>query len=201
MMDPNRSMLSSLTTRYVPNCNKNCVISYVISIAPKYYSKFWERKMKIKSRWNWVVGSVWVWISTAWSTCEGGRLCWCLPRGGGFWQTTFTSSVSVVLGKSRCHVTWFSSTCIFFFLSKSTCNYWPCKNKIKRNYVIYQTLQNYGSKKEKWKPYGTLMNFFQKIHSFFLLKKKKKKSNIFSRKIRSTLLSAWSLTMHPCSVK
>ena len=95
----------------------------------------------------------------------------------GVWQTTFTSSVSVVLGKSRCHVTWFSSTCKFFFFVEKIHMQFnrPCKNKIKRNYVIYQTLQNYGSKKEKWKPYGTLMNFFQKIHSFFLLKKKKKR--------------------------
>ena len=64
----------------------------------------------------------------------------------------------------------------FFFVEKIHMQFnRPCKNKIKRNYVIYQTLQNYGSKKEKWKPYGTLMNFFQKIHIFFLLKKKKKR--------------------------
>lgn len=103
-----------------------------LAFLQKYHSRFWEWKMKISWRWNWVVESVWVWTSTAWSTCEGGRLCWCLPRGG------LTDNIHVLC--FRC--LWkkpLSRDLIHIHMQFNR----PCKNKIKRNYIIYQTLQNY----------------------------------------------------------
>ena len=57
----------------------------------------------------------------------------------------------------------------FFFVEKIHMQFnRPCKNKIKRNHVIYQTLQNYGSKKEKKK-----RNTIRHINGVSLIKSEK----------------------------